>query len=459
MGCARQSRMEAGEPQDCTSWLPDELALRILSYLDAKDILQVAQTCQRWRELAEDEGLWQGKCKADGIEEPLHISTATGSRPRPWKSTYTNQLRVDTNWHRGRFRTITLDLLRDYLDLHRVGFNGKELVCTIHYEIIKVWSAVTGECPRTLVGDRASVTAVQMRDHMIVSGYEDGTVKVWNAESGECIHTLGGHTSHIHNVHLHEQRAASCSSDRTIRVWDIEAGQCLHTLLGHEASVMWVWYNGRRLVSEDLCHIVKMWDPETETCLRSVCLHSGAFITFVQFDGKHIVSLLCPGRTIGVWDGATLERTRTITGNEPYTTLMTLKNSILGVVNSGRAAEIWNVETGQRLNLLQDPDGFDPYAHDLALRGDFLIGRTGTGRVTLWDWRTGQFLQNLFVPKREETLAPHLLVSNTKLVFSVASKWGALAYWPHKVLVLDFDVKERAKKKNPFSVLSWVIPS
>uniref|UniRef100_A0A6I8S5G4 F-box domain-containing protein n=1 Tax=Xenopus tropicalis TaxID=8364 RepID=A0A6I8S5G4_XENTR len=445
MGCARQSRMEAGEPQDCTSWLPDELALRILSYLDAKDILQVAQTCQRWRELAEDEGLWQGKCKADGIEEPLHISTATGSRPRPWKSTYTNQLRVDTNWHRGRFRTITLDLLRDYLDLHRVGFNGKELVCTIHYEIIKVWSAVTGECLRTLVGDRASVTAVQMRDHMIVSGYEDGTVKVWNAESGECIHTLGGHTAYIHHVHLHEQRAASCSTDRTIRVWDIEAGQCLHTLLGHEASVMWVWYNGRRLVSEDFSNVVKMWDPETETCLLSVCLHSGAF-TPVQFDGKHIVSLLYSDGTIGVWDGETLQRT--ITGNEPYTIVMTLKNSILGVVNSGRAAEIWNVETGQRLNLLQDPDGFDLRANSLALRGDFLIGRTDTGRITLWDWRTGQFLRNLFVPKREESLDRHLLVSNTKLVYVVSDTWKGIFSYPTKAVILDFNVEERARRQN-----------
>uniref|UniRef100_A0A6I8RML9 F-box domain-containing protein n=1 Tax=Xenopus tropicalis TaxID=8364 RepID=A0A6I8RML9_XENTR len=438
MGCARQSRMEAGEPQDCTSWLPDELALRILSYLDAKDILQVAQTCQRWRELAEDEGLWQGKCKADGIEEPLHISTATGSRPRPWKSAYTNQLRVDTNWRRGRFKTITVDLFGDYRNPDHVGFNGKELVCTTHKEIIKVWSAVTGECPRTLVGHRASVTAVQMRDHMIVTGYLDGTINVWNAESGACIHTLGGHTSHIHNVHLHEQRAASCSSDRTIRVWDIEAGQCLHTLLGHKLAVTWVWYNGRRLLSEDLSHIVRTWDPETETCLRSVSLRCGTYLRFAHFDGKHIVSLLCPEETIAVWDGETLEHTRTIPGT--YTAVMTLKNSILGVVNSGHAAEIWNVETGQRLNVLQDPDGFDHYAYDLGLQGDFLIGRTGTGRITLWDWRTGKFLRNLFVPKREEDCDPDFHTFSTKHIY-VFVNWT-------KVVVLDFDVKERARKKR-----------
>ncbi|KAE8606009.1 hypothetical protein XENTR_v10010564 [Xenopus tropicalis] len=441
MGCARQSRMEAGEPQDCTSWLPDELALRILSYLDAKDIMQVAQTCQRWRELAEDEGLWQGKCKADGIEEPLQVtrSRAKGFRSGPWKSAYTNQLRVDTNWRRGRFKTITLDSLVSLPNSNLVGSNGKELVLS-NGLITKVWSAVTGECLRTFVEhiDTVYVTEVQMRDHMIVSGYNDGTVKVWNAESGACIHTLGGHTDCVPHVHLHEQRAASCSYDRTIRVWDIEAGQCLHTLLGHEDDVTWVWYNGRRLLSEDLSHIVKMWDPETETCLRSVCLDTGA-LAMLQFDGKHIVSLLHPDRTIGVWDGETLKRTHTLTGNEPYAS-MTLKNSILGVVNFDGTAEIWNVETGQRLNLLQDPDGFNIQSKCLALRGDFLIGKSGTGWVTLWDWRTGQFLQNLFVTKREDDREPHFLVFNTKHIY-VFVNWT-------KVVVLDFDVKERARKKR-----------
>ncbi|XP_041445599.1 F-box/WD repeat-containing protein 7-like [Xenopus laevis] len=98
MGCASQSRVEASEDYVCQ--LADELALRILWYLDGKEILQVAQTCRRWRQLAEDEGLWQGKCKAEGIEEPLCITRrkAKASRSGPWKSSYIYQLSGDTNW-------------------------------------------------------------------------------------------------------------------------------------------------------------------------------------------------------------------------------------------------------------------------------------------------------------------------------------------------------------------------
>ncbi|OCT83559.1 F-box/WD repeat-containing protein 7-like [Xenopus laevis] len=438
--------MEASEDYMCQ--LADELALRILWYLDGKEILQVAQTCRRWRQLAEDEGLWQGKCKARGIEEPLCITRrkAKASRSGPWKSSYIRQLSGDTNWRRGKFNRITLRLTSENCRLYWMAFNGKELVGTSHREIIKIWSAVTGECLRTLVGHTNSITEIQMRDHIIVSGCEDGTVNVWNAESGESLHTLCGHIDYVHHVHLHKQRAATCSLDCTIRVWDIETGRCLHVLSGHEAAVTWVWYNGHRLMSKDFSNVVKIWEPETETCLLSVCLHSGAFTT-PQFDGKHIVSLLFEDRMIGVWDGETLQRTHTITGDKSYTPVMTLQNSILGVATTGRTAEIWNVATGQRVNLLTHPDGFDLRQQSLVLRGDFLIGRTDTGRVSLWDWRTGTFLRNLFVPNTGESLDRHLLVSNTKLMCVVADTWQGIFRYPTKAVVLDFDVKDWARRK------------
>ncbi|OCT83561.1 F-box/WD repeat-containing protein 7 [Xenopus laevis] len=440
MGCASQSRMEASEDYVCQ--LADELALRILWYLDGKEILQVAQTCQRWRQLAEDEGLWQGKCKARGIEEPLCITRrkAKASRSGPWKSSYIHQLRIDTNWRRGRFRSITLDLSKDHDALHYVEFNGKELVGTSEFETIKIWSAVTGECLRTLVGQTRGMTEIQMRDHIIVSGCEDGTVNVWNAESGESLHTLYTHTHYVSCTCLYEKWIVSGSGDGPIWVWDIETGRCSHILSGHEGSVTWVWYNDGRLMSVDFSNVVKIWEPETETCLLSVCLHSGAFTT-PQFDGKHIVSLLFEDRTIGVWDGETLQRTHTITGDKSYTPVMTLQNSILGVATTGRTAEIWNVATGQRVNLLTHPDGFDLREQSLVLRGDFLIGRTDTGRVSLWDWRTGTFLRNLFVPNTGESLDRHLLVSNTKLMCVVLNKRQGILP-PTRTVVLDFDVKD-----------------
>jgi F-box/WD-40 domain protein 7 len=58
------------EPQlqrDFISLLPKELALYVLSFLDPKDLVRAAQTCQTWRILCEDNLLWREKCREEGL--------------------------------------------------------------------------------------------------------------------------------------------------------------------------------------------------------------------------------------------------------------------------------------------------------------------------------------------------------------------------------------------------------
>ncbi|XP_031756230.1 F-box/WD repeat-containing protein 7 [Xenopus tropicalis] len=416
MGCARQSRMEAGEPQDCTSWLPDELALRILSYLDAKDILQVAQTCQRWRELAEDEGLWQGKCKADGIEEPPHISTATGSRPRPWKSAYTNQLRVDTNWRRGRFRTITLNVNNPDFLYRDWDFDGKEMVCLIVGKTIEIWSAVTGECLRTLVGHTDGVASVQIRGHMIVSGSWDQTLKVWNAESGECIHTLGGHTDAVWCMYIHEKWVASGSRDGTIRVWDSETGRCLHILSMEQNYIVYIRYDGRRVFSIDDHSVLKVWDQETQSFLLTFpCPIPN--IRHFEFNGAQILAVTRDG-AITVWDRETGQRIRTITDLQDYIAAVSLRANALVSGDTDPPALSLDFTTKA------DSERFHRYAENMRLRRNFALSNTGFGPVPLWDLSSKTSLAKISVD--------HFIVSNAKLVCLTRNLQEV------KVLVLDF---------------------
>ncbi|XP_042365174.1 S-phase kinase-associated protein 2 isoform X2 [Plectropomus leopardus] len=56
---ARRSRKRK-EPMSCLSWdhLPDELLLRIFSYIPLQDLLRMSVVCKRWHRLAFDESLW-----------------------------------------------------------------------------------------------------------------------------------------------------------------------------------------------------------------------------------------------------------------------------------------------------------------------------------------------------------------------------------------------------------------
>ncbi|XP_070271421.1 F-box/WD repeat-containing protein 7 isoform X2 [Myotis yumanensis] len=436
--------MQVIEPQfqrDFISLLPKELALYVLSFLEPKDLLQAAQTCRYWRILAEDNLLWREKCKEEGIDEPLHIKRRKVIKPgfihSPWKSAYIRQHRIDTNWRRGELRSPKVLKGHDDHVITCLQFCGNRIVSGSDDNTLKVWSAVTGKCLRTLVGHTGGVWSSQMRDNIIISGSTDRTLKVWNAETGECIHTLYGHTSTVRCMHLHEKRVVSGSRDATLRVWDIETGQCLHVLMGHVAAVRCVQYDGRRVVSGAYDFMVKVWDPETETCLHTLQGHTNRVYS-LQFDGIHVVSGSLD-TSIRVWDVETGNCIHTLTGHQSLTSGMELKDNILVSGNADSTVKIWDIKTGQCLQTLQGPNKHQSAVTCLQFNKNFVITSSDDGTVKLWDLKTGEFIRNLVTLESGGSggVVWRIRASNTKLVCAVGSRNGTEET---KLLVLDFDV-------------------
>ncbi|XP_016000062.1 F-box/WD repeat-containing protein 7 isoform X1 [Rousettus aegyptiacus] len=436
--------MQVIEPQfqrDFISLLPKELALYVLSFLEPKDLLQAAQTCRYWRILAEDNLLWREKCKEEGIDEPLHIKRRKVIKPgfihSPWKSAYIRQHRIDTNWRRGELKSPKVLKGHDDHVITCLQFCGNRIVSGSDDNTLKVWSAVTGKCLRTLVGHTGGVWSSQMRDNIIISGSTDRTLKVWNAETGECIHTLYGHTSTVRCMHLHEKRVVSGSRDATLRVWDIETGQCLHVLMGHVAAVRCVQYDGRRVVSGAYDFMVKVWDPETETCLHTLQGHTNRVYS-LQFDGIHVVSGSLD-TSIRVWDVETGNCIHTLTGHQSLTSGMELKDNILVSGNADSTVKIWDIKTGQCLQTLQGPNKHQSAVTCLQFNKNFVITSSDDGTVKLWDLKTGEFIRNLVTLESGGSggVVWRIRASNTKLVCAVGSRNGTEET---KLLVLDFDV-------------------
>ncbi|MCI4394851.1 hypothetical protein PGIGA_G00173680 [Pangasianodon gigas] len=437
--------MQVIEPQfqrDFISLLPKELALYVLSFLEPKDLLQAAQTCRYWRILAEDNLLWREKCREEGIDEPLHIKRRKVVKPgfshSPWKSAYIRQHRIDTNWRRGEIKSPKVLKGHDDHVITCLQFCGNRIVSGSDDNTLKVWSAVTGKCLRTLVGHTGGVWSSQMRDNIIISGSTDRTLKVWNAETGECIHTLYGHTSTVRCMHLHEKRVVSGSRDATLRVWDIDSGQCLHVLMGHVAAVRCVQYDGRRVVSGAYDFMVKVWDPETETCLHTLQGHTNRVYS-LQFDGVHVVSGSLD-TSIRVWDVETGNCIHTLTGHQSLTSGMELKDNILVSGNADSTVKIWDIKTGQCLQTLQGPHKHQSAVTCLQFNKNFVITSSDDGTVKLWDLRSGDFIRNLVSLESGGSggVVWRIRASNVKLVCAVGSRNGTEET---KLLVLDFDVE------------------
>jgi F-box and WD-40 domain protein 7 len=205
--------MKVIEPQfqrDFISLLPKELALHVLSYLEPKDLLRAAQTCRSWRFLADDNLLWKEKCKVATIISDSHPDKPkrgrTGNMPKiasPWKAAYMRHHTIEMNWRTNQIRSPkTLNGHDDHV-ITCLQFSGNRIVSGSDDNTLKVWSAVTGKCLRTLVGHTGGVWSSQMSGNLIISGSTDRTLKIWDSETGVCKHTLYGHTSTVRCMHLH----------------------------------------------------------------------------------------------------------------------------------------------------------------------------------------------------------------------------------------------------------------
>ena len=101
------------EPQfqrDFISLFPKELALYVLSYLPAKDLLRAAQTCTYWRILCEDNLLWREKCRESGLlaDDNLESTEAflkvMSKRALNFKATFMRHHNIEMNWRQRLIR-------------------------------------------------------------------------------------------------------------------------------------------------------------------------------------------------------------------------------------------------------------------------------------------------------------------------------------------------------------------
>ncbi|XP_034021024.1 F-box/WD repeat-containing protein 7-like isoform X2 [Thalassophryne amazonica] len=444
--------MQVIEPQfqrDFISLLPKELALYVLTFLAPRDLLQAAQTCRYWRILAEDNLLWREKCREEGISECESSARRKCSRPSiaisPWKSAYIRQHRIENNWRSGETQEPMVLKGHDDHVITCLQFSGDLIVSGSDDNTLKVWSAITGKCLRTLSGHTGGVWCSQMAVATVISGSTDRTLRVWDAESGECVHTLYGHTSTVRCMHLHGNRVVSGSRDTTLRMWDVSTGRCEHVLTGHMAAVRCVQYDGCRVVSGGYDYMVKVWDPETEACLHTLQGHTNRVYS-LQFDGVFVVSGSLD-TSIRVWDAETGGCVHTLTGHQSLTSGMELRDNILVSGNADSTVRVWDVRTGQCLHTLQGSNKHQSAVTCLQFCRGLVLSSSDDGTVKLWDLWTGAWVRDVVVLQSRGSggVVWRIRASDTRLVCAAGSRNGTEET---KLLVLDFDLEDMKKETN-----------
>ncbi|RDD38837.1 F-box/WD repeat-containing protein 7 [Trichoplax sp. H2] len=224
--------------RDFIAELPQNLSLKILTFLDARELFIASMVSLKWQMLAENDQLWKLKCKESKIVDiPVQTTlTHSASAQALWKRIFQTNLTLRKNWERGRCRV--LEVSGHSNRVLCVRFNGRRMASGSLDRTLRIWNSSTGMLLQTLKGHTRGIWAIRFygRNSLVSSSY-DGSIKIWNIKSGACLKTLYSHNGPVWAIERKGDLLLSGSQDKTAKLWDIRRHRLLLTLSGHTAAV------------------------------------------------------------------------------------------------------------------------------------------------------------------------------------------------------------------------------
>ncbi|CAI4404502.1 BBF_collapsed_G0027560.mRNA.1.CDS.1 [Saccharomyces cerevisiae] len=418
---------------DFISILPQELSLKILSYLDCQSLCNATRVCRKWQKLADDDRVWyhmceqhiDRKCPNCGWGLPLlHMKRAriqqnsTGSSSnadiqtqttRPWKVIYRERFKVESNWRKGHCR---IQEFKGHMDgVLTLQFNYRLLFTGSYDSTIGIWDLFTGKLIRRLSGHSDGVKTLYFDDRKLITGSLDKTIRVWNYITGECISTYRGHSDSVLSVDSYQKVIVSGSADKTVKVWHVESRTC-YTLRGHTEWVNCVKLHPKSFscfsCSDDTT--IRMWDIRTNSCLKVFRGHVGQVQKIIPLTIKDVENLA----TDNTSDGSSPQDDPTMTddadesdtpSNEQETVLDENIPYPTHLLSCGldNTIKLWDVKTGK---CIRTQFGHVEGVWDIAADNFRIISGSHDGSIKVWDLQSGKCMHT-FNGRRLQREAQH----------------------------------------------------
>ncbi|KAI8141160.1 WD40-repeat-containing domain protein [Fennellomyces sp. T-0311] len=263
--------------RDFLASLPLELALHVISYLDAQSLCRAACVSHKWRSIIDsDMATWKHLLDKDRIEykDPWQdqyveedddneqddtdatTSTSTESilaqsdmdmaedeefaEPHvQWRQAWygADLSNSPINYNAGSSSSMDIDGDSFKKGKLKVPNHPYKDIYRRHYTLRQNWQS--GRAKRISFEGHPGhvVTCLQFDDEKIISGADDCLINIYDTATGQRYHSLQGHEGGVWALQYHRNTLVSGSTDRTVRVWDIRQGVCTHVFLGHTSTV------------------------------------------------------------------------------------------------------------------------------------------------------------------------------------------------------------------------------
>ncbi|TQW00351.1 F-box and WD repeat-containing protein [Cordyceps javanica] len=413
--------------------LPDELCLRILSFIDDPKVLaRASQVSKRWRDLLSDDMTWKNLCvkhdygrRLSEVYAPSAVPTrptaqipaadselassfpgamplmahhagsrsvdGCPSRPklRTYKSHFKQRYLVEAAWRSGGTSTVK-NITQEGGVVTSLHLTSKYIIVALDNAKIHVFDT-DGNSQRTLQGHVMGVWAMVPWGDTMVSGGCDRDVRVWNLKTGACLHTLRGHTSTVRCLKMADEHTAiSGSRDTTLRIWDIRTGLCRNVLLGHQSSVRCLEIKGDIVVSGSYDTFARVWSISEGRCLQTLQGHFSQ-IYAIAFDGKRVVTGSLD-TNVRVWDPRTGECLAILQGHTSLVGQLQMRGDTLVTGGSDGSVRVWSLE---RMCPIHRLAAHDNSVTSLQFDDTRVVSGGSDGRVKIWDLKTGHLVREL----------------------------------------------------------------
>lgn len=278
--------------------------------------------------------------------------------------------------------------------------DGKQISASSEDKSIRTWDAQTGKPIWKIDASDRSVYAIAYSHDgsRLASGSENGRVGIFRASTGAAIGALDAHSFAVSAVAFSpdDARIATVGSDRIIRIWDAASLKLIREVKGHAEGIRDIRFShdGRTIATAADDHTVKLWDVAELNREDVIRLPSGG-VDSMQLSPDNRAIICASGRTLFVWDTATLALTRRQETVDAIRRIsLSADGRIIAAAHQNRSVSFWDAATLAPIGSLRQLNNL-LYAMEFSPDGSLLATGDRDHMVRLWNWRTGEEITSL----------------------------------------------------------------
>lgn len=413
--------------RDPFSVLPDELCLRILTFIDARTLARSSQVSRRWRELVSDDMAWKSLCErhayrrlsddpprpgarhipgsvqastsgGQGFQHPYGYSQGFAQAHNPLVAGLSSSApdltrRMSMNPAAVLPPTLTARASSSNTHSRRSG-RPKAISYRSHfkqrYQVETAWRHGGTVSTRQITPDQGVVTSLHLTPSYIIVALDNAKIHVFDTE-GRHLRCLQGHVMGVWAMVPCGDMLVSGGCDRDVRVWDLTTGMAVHMLRGHTSTVRCLKMSGKDIaISGSRDTTLRVWDIRKGIC-KHVLIGHQASVRCLEIHGDLVVSGSYD-TTARIWSISEGRCLRTLQGHFSQIYAIAFDGRRVATGSLDTSVRVWDPKDGRCLAQLQ---GHTSLVGQLQLRNDTLVTGGSDGSVRVWSLQTYSAIHRL----------------------------------------------------------------